>query len=119
MSTKDEIRDSLRTQLNKNGMKNVELAKLLGVSKGAVTNWLNGTNSIDIELVPRICDIFGISVDEFLGHGHIAEYSLSQEERRLVSIYRGLSYRDKAILMQMADSLSCNTDMFDEECGAA
>lgn len=105
-STKERIQYTLVTLLADNEMSNTELARRLGVSKAAVTNWIKGANGIDIELVPQICDIFGISIDEFLGHGRASHELLQQDERRLVALYRAMDSRDKAVLMQMADSLS-------------
>lgn len=106
MGTKDEIRDNLRRLLEKNGIKNTELARRVGVSKAAVSNWLSGKNSIDIDIVPAICDVFGVSIDEFLGHAHNAWYSLSDDERELIQTYRTLNKRDKKVVVNLAQSLS-------------
>jgi transcriptional regulator with XRE-family HTH domain len=64
MSTKNDIRMNLNFYLSRINMKQKDFALAVGVSDQAVSNWLNGKNSIDIELVPRICDALGISVDD-------------------------------------------------------
>lgn len=86
MTVKDEIRTNLKELMSTNGIKNVELARILGMSKVAVTNWLNGNNSIDIEKVPLICDFFGVSIDDFLSHSQTRP--LSVDEARLVNMFR-------------------------------
>lgn len=79
MDTKEAIRQNLLRLMGESGTKNVELARAVGVSKAAVTNWLNGNNSIDVNLVPKICEFFGVSIDEFLDVG--TKKALSPEER--------------------------------------
>lgn len=106
MSTKDEIRANLSRLLGESGIKNAELARRVGVSKAAVSNWLSGENSIDIDLVPAICDVFGVTIDEFLGHGRPAHELLSPDERELIDIYRNMDSRARHDLMQIAASLS-------------
>ena len=86
MSVKSEIRANLNELMVANGVKNVELARAIGVSKVAVTNWLSGKNSIDIEKVPAICDFFGVSIDAFLSHPN--PNTLDESEVRLIKLYR-------------------------------
>lgn len=40
----------------------VQLAEKLGISKGTVNNWARGNNSPDVDMVPKICKVLGISV---------------------------------------------------------
>ena len=82
------------------GTKNVELARAIGVSKVAVTNWLNGSNSIDIEKVPVICDFFGVSVDAFLSHS--SKVALDENEKRLVRLYRMADAKGQNAIMNAA-----------------
>ena len=44
-----------------------ELAKRLGVTQGAVSQWENGTTNPGIELLPKLAEILNCSVDELLG----------------------------------------------------
>ena len=44
-----------------------ELGAQLNVTAQAVSKWENGLSEPDIESVRKLCEIFGISVDEFLG----------------------------------------------------
>ena len=100
MSVKEEIRINLKELMAANGVKNVDLARAIGVSKVAVTNWLNGNNSIDIEHVPVICDFFGVSIDDFLSHS--SARSLDANERRLVNMYRMTDTEGKKAILTTA-----------------
>lgn len=45
----------------------VDIAKHIGVSQGTVSNWFNGTNSIDIENLVKLCRYFGVTLDQICG----------------------------------------------------
>lgn len=79
-----------------------QLAEKLGVKNTAVSNWENGQNSIDTELLFRVCDVFGITINQIYGieenESTETNYSgssflsfdsdLSPHEKALVSAYR-------------------------------
>ena len=49
------------------GLTQVELAERLNVSQSTITSWENGNRRPDLDLLPVIAQIFGVSVDELLG----------------------------------------------------
>lgn len=64
---RDNVQRNLGYYLSLTGMNQKELSEKLGVSQSAVTNWIKGKNSPDIEVVAQICNIFNISVTELFG----------------------------------------------------
>lgn len=42
----------------------MELAETLGVTAQAVSKWETKTNSPDIALIPKIAELFDVSIDE-------------------------------------------------------
>ena len=44
-----------------------QLAEQLGVTAQAVSKWENDQSCPDITMLPRLAEIFGISIDELLG----------------------------------------------------
>lgn len=109
MSTKEDIQYALVSLLNETGKKKSELAMHIGVSRAAVTNWTNGSNSIDMELVPGICDFFGITVDEFFGRSE--PHRITPDEERLLHTYRSLNEKGRARLIEEA-MLMAESGMF-------
>ena len=70
-----------------------ELAKNLDVSAQAVSKWENG-GAPDLELLPKIADYFGVSIDYLFGRGQIkADSGFTQKDflERLDSMQRELS----------------------------
>lgn len=105
MSTKDDIRYALNSLIAEKGVKKSDLADALGVSKGAVTNWSNGSNSIDIELIPSICEFFDVTIDEFFGRKQPEKESLTENELRLLFVYRNMDAAGQEALMASAEGL--------------
>lgn len=57
----------LRELRRASGLTQTELAKLLGISQGAVTNWEKGKTFPDFLNQRKLADIYEISLDELLG----------------------------------------------------
>ncbi len=73
-------------QLRKNkGLKQENLAEMLGVSGQAVSKWENDQSCPDISILPQLAQILGVTVDELLS-GKTEEVStvkvLPEEERK-------------------------------------
>lgn len=61
------IGDNIRSHRRQADMTQEQLADKLGVSYQSVSRWENGSTYPDMELLPAIAKIFGISIDELLG----------------------------------------------------
>ncbi len=83
---RDNVKKNLGYYLSLRGITQKELAKKLNVSQSAVTNWIKGKNSPDIELVAEICDILDISVTELFGANANEQYT--DRERQVILQYR-------------------------------
>ena len=49
------------------GMTQDKLAEQLGITAQAVSKWENDQSCPDIAMLPKLAEIFGISIDELLG----------------------------------------------------
>lgn len=66
-TVKEEIAKNLLYYRKKCKMTQKELAEKIGVKNNTISQWENGTNSIDVELLFNICDILGVSVNDMFG----------------------------------------------------
>ena len=64
---RENVRKNLGYYLSLKSISQKELAERLGVSQSAVTNWMKGKNSPDIETVAQICKVLEISVIDLFG----------------------------------------------------
>lgn len=63
-----QIAENLRRLRQERNMTQAELADRLGVSYQAVSRWENKSSYPDIELLPAIASLFGVTVDYLLGN---------------------------------------------------
>ena len=64
--TKDIIRTNFKRFREQAHLSQVALAKLLEVRPSAISNWESGRNSIDIDILFKVCKIYDISIDKMI-----------------------------------------------------
>lgn len=72
MSTlRENIQQNLVRLINSRNLSQKEFAEMLGVTQAAVTNWVKGKNSPDIEIISKICKLLNINITELIGEPKI------------------------------------------------
>ncbi len=66
LKDKKEIGELIKKYRTTKSMTQNELAKLLHVSNSAISNWENGETSIEIDLLDKLADLMGITLDELI-----------------------------------------------------
>ncbi len=74
-----KISDTIAEHRRALGLTQEQLGTRLGISGQAVSKWEKGESMPDILLLPELCDIFGISVDELLGRKMNESHRTMQE----------------------------------------
>lgn len=49
------------------GLTQEQLAKLLGITQGAVAQWENGMTHPSFQMLPKVASALGVTVDELIG----------------------------------------------------
>lgn len=115
ISFRERIRLNLVSAMKVANISQVQLAERLGISKGTVNNWTRGNNSPDVEIVPKICDVLGISLSDLFSPSEIErstsskkvtplvpgwkeDRTVSEDEYRIVAAYRVASDDDRGII---------------------
>ncbi|WP_276353085.1 helix-turn-helix domain-containing protein [Cohnella caldifontis] len=75
--------EKLKAERTKMGWSQEELAGKLFVSRQSVSKWENGQNYPSIEILFKISDLFGISLDELLRSDEELTKKVIQDSRRL------------------------------------
>lgn len=74
-----DVRKALTENLNElikiKGIKSIDLAESVGVSKSAVSHWLAGDNSPNIEILAKICQIYNVKLSDMLNEKIEATYA--------------------------------------------
>jgi transcriptional regulator with XRE-family HTH domain len=66
MDKREIFKRELPKYMNKAGMKQIDLAKALGMSKSTVHCWITGKAFPEIDTVQRIADVLGCETDDLL-----------------------------------------------------
>ena len=104
-SMKDVIRYNLKQVMDARGVKNIDLANALGISKSAVSNWMSGRNSIDIDHIPSICKLLDIEPGALFDDNSEHSRMLNKDEMRLLNAYRRMDSRARYDMIVIAESL--------------
>lgn len=96
-----DVRGALAENLNQllkvKGIKAIDLAEKVGVSKSAVSHWLAGDNSPNIEILAKICQEYDVKLSELLNEKIEATYA----DKALLKKYHALDDHGK----QMVDTV--------------
>ena len=80
-----------REAREKAGLSTLEVAKRIGVSQPAVTNWDNGTKAPSIETLCKLADLYCISTDYLLGRDDPVESIPRNDEIITIETLRALN----------------------------
>ena len=91
-----EIGKRIKKYRERTGLSQLELAALLGVSNSRISNWEQGLNRPDADILAALCRALRCSPSELLDV-HLAPGEYSEKERRLIEAYRERPEMQKAV----------------------
>jgi transcriptional regulator with XRE-family HTH domain len=91
-----EIGSRIRKSREERGLNQRELGALIGVSSNRVSNWEQGLNRPDADILTALCFALQVSPGELLGVRLSAD-ELSAHERKLIRAYRKKTELRKAV----------------------
>lgn len=91
-----EIGKRIRKYRKKLGISQKELAKRIGVSNGRVSNWEQGLNRPDADMLPELCHALNVSPSLLLGV-KLTKDELSDTEWRIIQAYREKTDLQRAV----------------------
>lgn len=100
--------DVIRAHRKAKKISQQDLAMMLGVSRNNVANWESDKYKPEFDLIPAVCRILDVSIDELFGVETTT--SVSTKERKLIYNYRLLSDVGKNVISAMTKK------MYEEEC---
>lgn len=93
---KYEIGNRIRKYREEKGINQKQLAELIGVSNGRVSNWEQGINRPDADILAEICKALDVSPSLLLGVT-LSSNELSDEERTIIKAYRNKPDLQKSV----------------------
>lgn len=91
-SVREEVAKNLLYYRKKGKITQRALAEQLGISHNTVSQWESCKNSIEAELLFKICEIFGVSVNDMYGtFSNAMAEAYTTTEKRLIDEFRALN----------------------------
>ncbi len=84
---KYEIGMRIRKYREKSGLSQKELAQLINVSNSRISNWEQGINRPDADILADLCRALNVSPSELLDI-RLAPEDLNEQERKVIMAYR-------------------------------
>lgn len=108
------------------GLSQVELARLLKCTRQTVSNYERDFRRPDYDTLDLLASIFHVPISYFLTQDEMeTELSKakaqavsalrSEDEERLLNLYRAFNRKGREMMLSMAESLSMNPDMLEKE----
>ena len=94
-----EIGPRIRKYREAQNLSQKELAKLIGVSNSRISNWEQGINRPDVNILASICKALKVSPSELLDI-RLNPEAMNEHERKVI-----MAYRAKVNLRQAVDIL--------------
>ncbi len=82
-----EIGSRIRKYREQAGLSQKELAQRIGVSNSRVSNWEQGVNRPDADILASLCTVLNVSPSLLLGV-RLSTEEISEEERDVIQAYR-------------------------------
>ncbi|MDE6020886.1 MAG: helix-turn-helix domain-containing protein [Ruminococcus sp.] len=93
---KYEIGIRIRKYRELRGLSQKELADLIGVSNSRVSNWEQGINRPNADIISDLCKALDVSPSELLDI-QMSTDNLNEQERKLISAYRNKPELQEAV----------------------
>ncbi len=108
---KESVAANLKKYRKESNYTQRSLADSIGVAHNTISSWENGTTSIDMENLVKVCDLFGVSVSQMYGAPPIAD-SLTDAEAEFMKLYRTATSKGKDIAqgVLLGNQQECNSD---------
>lgn len=101
---RERLRKNIQSVIDSSNVSKRKIAESLGVSQAAISNWVTGKNSPDLETLIRFCEMFGVTLDDIYSVDPTPlERDLGKEQ--LFDNYNALNLTGKMKLVDFSDDL--------------
>ncbi|MCI8332312.1 MAG: helix-turn-helix transcriptional regulator [Clostridiales bacterium] len=93
---KYEIGNRIRKYREARKLSQKQLAELIGVSNSRVSNWEQGINRPDADIIAELCRALQVSPSELLDV-HLSDEEITEQERKVLQAYREKTELQQAV----------------------
>ena len=97
----NKIGEFIETERKAQKLTQAKLAEKIYVSEKTVSKWENGKGVPDTNLLPKLCEIFGVSLNELLSGERLDNENKQQNDELLLNMAKELEQKNKTIWLTM------------------
>lgn len=105
----DDIARNIKKYRKLNKMTQRDLAERVGVSIAAVSNWETGSNSIDIDILFKVCDVLGVPISVMTSSETNNDY-FTREEKAIIYNFRSAAPLDQYVILKLLNMIPKDID---------
>lgn len=91
----------IETERKTKNLTQAKLGEKIFVSEKTISKWENGKGLPDTNSLPKLCEIFGVSLNELLSGERISDEEKQKNEKLLLDMANELEYKNKTIWRSM------------------
>lgn len=101
--TDNEVLNNILNLMKIKGVRQVDLARYLGISNNAISQWKNQSSKSYMKYLDQLADYFDVTKDEILhpSSHNLYKTQLSNEEQDMIEHYRLLPSNVKTTIRQL------------------
>ena len=92
------------------GVSQDQIGEYIGCSGAAYSRYETGDREPSIEVMKKLADYFGVSLDYLLENKEFEETTISEQERKFLKAYRKADLRSREDAMLLLDSHSVKSE---------
>lgn len=103
-NVRENIAKALAYYIEKSEYKQADIARILGITKQSVSNWLKGTTAPDINTFAKLCDMLGVDPKDMFYFSE-AKPVANTRENQLLTYFEALNTEGQDKVLEYADDL--------------
>lgn len=101
---KQRYQEAMKAARRRSGLTQKEASEATSIALGTLRRWEQGVNEPDVESLVSLAELYMVTVDELLGVEWVRSPLFSDEERRLLDLYRDTNDQGKRAIMSVAEA---------------
>ena len=101
----DVFTRNFKRYLAHSGMKQVDVAKAVGVSTGTISDWKKGRSYPRMDKVQLLAECFGIRKSDLVEDVNVVKESVSNKEQQVLDLFHKIPDGNKELAIKMLQTL--------------
>lgn len=101
---KQRYQEAMKAARRRSGLTQKEASEATSIALGTLRRWEQGVNEPDVESLVSLAELYTVTVDELLGVDWVRSPLFSDDEQRLLDLFRSTDDRGRLAILSVAES---------------